>query len=137
MPELEGSATERNLRTALDREAQDNRRFEYFARRAGVEGDVAAARCFREVADGETAHAFGHLELLEAFDDAAFDDVRNHLEAAVAAEKGRGERYQADAAVARAEGLPEVAEWFDMVARAKRVHAASLRRALDELTRSP
>ena len=135
MPELEGSATERNLRSALDREAQDNRRFEYFARRAAVEGDTAAARAFRQVADGETAHAFGHLELLEAFEDPALGDVRNHLEAAVAAEKARGERYPAYASVAREEGLPDVAEWFDMVARAKRAHLASLKRALEELAR--
>lgn len=140
MRQLSGSATERNLRAALDREAQDNRRFEYFVRRAAFEGDVAAARAFRQVAEGETAHAFGHLELLQPLDDAlsgaTFDEVRNHLEAAVTAEQGRSERYPAYAAVAREEGLPEVAEWFDMVARAKRAHAASLARALEKLTRS-
>jgi rubrerythrin len=128
------------LRAALEREAQDNRRFEYFARRAAVEGYVAVARAFRQIAEGETAHAFGHMELLEAVDDplteAVFDGVHTHLEEAVAAEKGRSERYLAYAAVARQEQLPEVAEWFDMLARAKGAHVASLARALAELERS-
>ena len=140
MPQLRGSRTEQNLRAALEREAQDNRRFEYFARYAAVEGRVAVARVFRQIAEGETAHAFGHLELLEAIDDpftgAAVDGVRTHLEMAVAAEEGRCERYPAYAAVAREERLPEVAEWFDLLARAKRAHVTSLARALEDLERS-
>ena len=135
MPQLEGSRTEQNLRAALQREAQDNRRFEYFARRAAVEGHVAAARVFRLIAEGETAHAFGHLEFLEAVDDPLpGDDVRAQLEKAVAAEADRCQRYAAFAAVAREERLPEVGEWFDVVAQAKRGHVASLTRALAEFT---
>ena len=135
MPQLEGSRTEQNLRAALQREAQDNRRFEYFARRAAVEGHVAAARIFRLIADGETAHAFGHLEFLEAVDDPfTGDDVRAQLGKAVAAEEDRGQRYSTFAAVAREEGLPEMGEWFDVLAQAKRGHVVSLTRALAELT---
>jgi rubrerythrin len=137
MRQLKGSRTEQNLRAALEREAQDNRRFEYFARYAAVEGHVAVARDFRQIAEGETAHAFGHLEFLEAVDDpltgGAFDGVRTHLEVAIAAEEGRSELYPTFAAVARDERLPEVAEWFDLLARAKRRHVARLARALDEL----
>ena len=136
MPELEGSATERNLRAALDREAQDNRRFEYFARFAAVEGQIAVARVLREIAEGETAHAFGHLELLEEIDGpaagAGSDDVRGHLAAAVAAEEERCERYAVFAEQARAERLPEVADWLDLVGQAKRAHLACLTRALEE-----
>jgi rubrerythrin len=140
MPQLKGSRTEQNLRAALEREAKDNRRFEYFARRAAVEGRVAAARLFRQIAEGETTHAWGHLEFLEMIDDPAtggdVDDTRRSLQAAVASEKGECERYPAFAADARAEGLPEVAEWFDLLADAKRAHLASLIRALQVLQAS-
>lgn len=136
MPQLKGSRTEQNLRAALEREAQDNRRFEYFARRAAVEGHVAAARLFREVANGETAHAMGHLELLEAAGDPltgadAGADMRRSLREAVALEEEGCERYPALAAVARDERLLEVAEWFDLIARAKRARVARLVRALE------
>ena len=138
MPQLKGSRTEQNLRAALEREAQDNRRFEYFARRAAVEGHVAAARLFREVANGETAHAMGHLELLEAAGDPlagsdAGADVRRSLQEAVALEEEGCERYPALAAVARDERLLEVAEWFDLIARAKHARVARLVRALEAL----
>ena len=136
MPQLKGSRTEQNLGAALEREAQDNRRFEYFARRAAVEGHVAAARLFREVANGETAHAMGHLELLEAAADslAGSDpgaDVRRCLQEAVALEEEGCERYPVLAAVARDERLLDLAEWFDLIARAKQARVARLVRALE------
>jgi rubrerythrin len=140
MRQLKGSRTEQNLRAALEREAKDNRRFEYFARCADVEGRVAAARLFRQIAEGETAHALGHLEFLEMIDNpntgSDVDDTRRCLHAAVAAEKGGCERYPAFAAVAREEGLAEVAEWFDVIAHAKRAHVASFVRALQLLQAS-
>ena len=64
------------------------------------------------------------------------DDTRRCLHAAVAAEKGGCERYPAFAAVAREEGLAEVAEWFDVIAHAKRAHVASFVRALQLLQAS-
>ncbi|HET9051623.1 MAG TPA: ferritin family protein [Candidatus Dormibacteraeota bacterium] len=135
MTQLKGSRTEKNLRAALAREAQDSRRFEYFARAAAVEGKVAAARALRQIAEGETAHAFGHLEFLEAIDDPLVageaDDVRRHLRAAIAAEEEHGERYEARAAVAREERMLDAAAWFALVAHAKRVHAATLRRTVE------
>ena len=140
MRQLKGSRTEQNLRAALEREATDNRRFEYFARRAAVEGRVAAARLFRLTAEGETAHALGHLEFLEMIDDpnpgGDVDDTRRCLHAAVASEQDGCERYPAYAAVARDEGLSEVAEWFDLLTQAKRAHVDCLVRALELLEAS-
>jgi rubrerythrin len=137
MRQLKGSRTEQNLRAALEREATDNRRFEYFSRRAAVEGRVGAARLFRQIAEGETAHALGHLEFLEMIDDpnpgSDADDTHRSLHAAIASEQGRCERYPAIAVVAREEGFPDVAEWFELLAHAKRAHVASLVRALQVL----
>ncbi|MGB5758358.1 MAG: ferritin family protein, partial [Acidimicrobiales bacterium] len=47
MPNLGGSRTEANLRTAFAMESQASRRFLYFAQQADVEGQPAAAALFR------------------------------------------------------------------------------------------
>src|SRR3954467_13728103 len=64
MPELEGSKTHENLKEAFASESQANRRYLYFAQKADVEGYPDVAALFRSVAEGETGHAFGHLDLL-------------------------------------------------------------------------
>ncbi|MHB1547752.1 MAG: ferritin family protein, partial [Acidimicrobiales bacterium] len=64
MPELKGSKTEDNLKTAFAGESQANRRYLYFAQKADVEGYPDVAALFRSVAEGETGHAFGHFDFL-------------------------------------------------------------------------
>ncbi|GIR69751.1 MAG: hypothetical protein CM15mP74_10020 [Halieaceae bacterium] len=67
--ELKGSATEQNLKDAFAGESQANRRYLYFASKADVEGYNDVAAVFRSTAEGETGHAHGHLEYLEAVGD--------------------------------------------------------------------
>ena len=62
---LEGSKTHENLKAAFAGESQANRRYLYFARQADIEGYPTAAGVFKNTADGETGHAFGHLEFME------------------------------------------------------------------------
>ena len=62
---LEGSKTHENLKAAFAGESQANRRYLYFARAADIEGYPEAAGVFKNTADGETGHAFGHLEFME------------------------------------------------------------------------
>ena len=62
---LEGSKTHENLKAAFAGESQANRRYLYFARQAEIEGYPEAAGVFKNTADGETGHAFGHLEFME------------------------------------------------------------------------
>ncbi len=64
--ELKGSKTEGNLKAAFAGESQANRRYLYFAAKADVEGQNDVAAVFRSTAEGETGHAHGHLEYLEA-----------------------------------------------------------------------
>jgi len=135
---LLSSRTEANLRAALAREAADNRRFLYFARRADIEGMTEVAALFREVADGETAHAFGHLEFLEEVADPSsglmLGTTETNLEAALAAATAEyRERYPRFAGISREEGFAEIAEWFDFCAQAKQRHAQVLARALEKL----
>ena len=71
MCKLKGSKTEKNLKDAFAGESQANRRYLYFAGKADVEGYNDVAAVFRSTAEGETGHAHGHLEYLEAVGDPA------------------------------------------------------------------
>ena len=135
---LRSSRTEANLRAAFTREAGDNRRYLYFARRADVEGRSELAAMFREVAEGETGHAFGHLEFLEEVPDASIGlmpgTTETNLEAAVAvATADYKDLYPRLAGIAREEGFEDVAEWFEVCARARQRHAQALGQALQKM----
>ena len=73
MATQKGSKTEANLKAAFAGESQANRRYLYFAQKADVEGYNDVAAVFRSTAEGETGHAHGHLEYLEAVGDPATD----------------------------------------------------------------
>lgn len=62
MPGLRDSRTHENLKHAFAAESQANRRYLYFARRADIEGYPEIGGLFRDTAEAETGHAFGHLD---------------------------------------------------------------------------
>ena len=68
---LASSKTLDNLKAAFAGESQANRRYLYFAQKADVEGYNDVAAVFRSTAEGETGHAHGHLEFMEAVGDPA------------------------------------------------------------------
>ena len=68
---LERQQDRRNLKAAFAGESQANRRYLYFANKADVEGLNDVSAVFRSTAEGETGHAHGHLEYLEAVGDPA------------------------------------------------------------------
>ncbi len=57
------------MKDAFAGESMANRRYQYFAQKADVEGFPDVAAVFRSTAEGETGHAFGHLEFLEEVGD--------------------------------------------------------------------
>ena len=63
------SKTLENLKAGFAGESQANRRYLYFAQKADEEGNQEIAQIFRSTADGETAHAFGHMNYLKAVGD--------------------------------------------------------------------
>jgi rubrerythrin len=137
---LDSTRTHANLLDAFARESQANRRYLWFAQRADVDGYPEAAALFRSIAEGETAHAHGHLEFLAEVGDPAtgapIGDTVENFEAAIASETHDAtETYTQFAATARAEGFDEIAEWFDTLAGAERSHAERLRRGLEALER--
>lgn len=138
MPELKGSRTHANLKAAFAMESTANRRYLYFARRADIEGYPDLAGLFRDVAEGETGHAHGHLEFLARLGDPATDlpigTTSQNLAAAVQGESREHEDvYPRYAKEARAEGFVEIAEWFETVARAEGSHTARFRKGLETM----
>ena len=136
--ELKGSKTEGNLKEAFAGESQANRRYLYFAGKADVEGYNDVSSVFRSTAEGETGHAHGHLEYLEAIGDPVTDlpigATADNLKSAIAGETYEyTDMYPGMAKTARDEGFDEVADWFETLAKAERSHANRFQKALDAL----
>src|SRR2546425_228785 len=110
MKALKGTRTHENLKAAFAGESQANRRYLYFAAKADVEGQNDVSALFRSTAEGETGHAHGHLEYLEAVGDPATNlpigRTRDNLKAAVAGETHEyTDMYPGMAKQARDEGF--------------------------------
>ncbi|MBE3574150.1 MAG: rubrerythrin [Firmicutes bacterium] len=135
---LQNTKTLENLKAAFAGESQANRRYLYFAQRADVEGRPDVAGLFRDVAEGETGHAFGHLEFLAQVGDPAtgqpIGNTAQNLQAAIDGETYEyTQMYPGFAKVAREEGFDEIAEWFEILARAEKAHAGRFQKGLDTL----
>ena len=138
MAALKGSKTEGNLKAAFAGESQANRRYLYFANKADVEGYADVAGVFRNTAEGETGHAHGHLEYLEACGDPAtglpIGSTADNLKAAIAGETHEyTDMYPGMAKPARDDGFDEIADWFETLAKAERSHANKYQKTLDSL----
>jgi rubrerythrin len=135
MASLKGSKTEQHLKEAFAGESQANRRYLYFAQKADVEGYNDVSAVFRSTAEGETGHAHGHLEFLEAVGDPAtglpIGDTKKNLAASIAGETHEyTDMYPGMARAAREEGFDEIADWFETLAKAEKSHAGRFQKAL-------
>ena len=135
---LKGTQTHENLKNAFAGESQANRRYNYFARVADIEGQPEIATLFRSVAEGETGHAFGHFDYLKEVGDPVTDvpvgDTAANLKSAIEGETFEyTEMYPGFAKVARDEGLEDIADWLETLARAERSHAGRFTKGLEEL----
>ena len=138
MAALKGSKTAQNLKDAFAGESQANRRYLYFAQKADVEGYNDVSTVFRSTAEGETGHAHGHLEYLEAVGDPAtgepIGDTALNLKASIAGETHEYETmYPGMAKSAREEGFDDIAEWFETLAKAEKSHAGRFQKMLDTM----
>ena len=138
MASLKSSKTHENLKAAFAGESQANRRYLYFAQKADVEGYNDVAAVFRSTAEGETGHAHGHLEYMEAIGDPATDlpigPTDKNLLSAVAGETHEyTDMYPGMARTARDEGFDEIADWFETLAKAEKSHAGRFQKAFDTL----
>jgi rubrerythrin len=138
MADLKTSKTFTNLKEGFAGESQANRRYLYFARTADIEGYPDIAGVFRDTAEGETGHAFGHMEYIAEIGDPAtglpVGDTTTNLQAAIAGETYEyTEMYPGFAKTARQEGFDEIAEWFETLARAEKSHAGRFQKASDSI----
>ena len=138
MPSLKGTETEQNLKDAFAGESQANCRYLYFAQKADVEGFNVVGAVFRSTAEGETGHAHGHLEYLEEVGDPAtgkpIGPTGDILKAAIASETHEYvDMYAGMARVARQEGVDELADWFETLAKAGKWPVGRFRKVLDAL----
>jgi rubrerythrin len=138
MKDLKGTKTHTNLKDAFAGESQANRRYLYFAKIADVEGHPDIAGLFRDTAEGETGHAHGHLDYLKSVGDPATDqkigDTSLNLKSAVHGETHEyTNMYPGMAKTARDEGFPEIADWFETLAKAEKSHAGRFEKALSTI----
>ena len=135
---LKDTKTHENLVEAFKGESMANRRYMYFAKKADVEGQPDIAGLFRDTAEGETGHAHGHLDYLKSVGDPAtgepIGDTATNLKSAIAGETYEyTQMYPGFAKTAREEGFPEIADWFETLARAEKSHAGRFSKGLDSL----
>lgn len=135
MAKLESTKSLENLKNAFAGESQANRRYLYFARVADIEGYPDIGGLFRDTAEAETGHAFGHLDFLKEVGDpvtgVAFGNTEKNLRSAIEGETYEyTEMYPGFARTAREEGLDELAEWFETLARAEKSHATRFTKGL-------
>ncbi|MDC4222851.1 MAG: rubrerythrin family protein [Candidatus Manganitrophus sp.] len=133
-----GPRTHDNLKHAFAGESQANRRYLYFARKADIEGQPDIAGVFRDTAEGETGHAFGHFDFLKEVGDpatgSAVGDTAVNLQSAIDGETYEyTQMYPGFAKMAREEGFDEIAAWFETLARAEKSHAGRFQKALDSI----
>ena len=135
---LKGTRSHHNLKEAFAGESQANRRYLYFARVADIEGFPDMGGLFRDTAEAETGHAFGHLDFLkevgDPVTDVPFGKTEQNLKSAVEGETYEyTQMYPGMAKTAREEGFAELSEWFETLAKAERSHANRFQKALDGL----
>ena len=131
MGKLQGTRTESNLLKAFAGESQARNRYTYFAAAAKKEGLQQIAAIFEETASQEKEHAKrffkflegGELEVTASFPAGVIGPTLENLKAAAAGENHEHtELYPGFAAVAREEGLQEIAEVFEAICVAEKQH---------------
>ena len=126
----ENSVTIQNLEAAFAGESMANRKYLYFARKCRELGADDVAEVFENTAEQETAHAFGHLELLYPSKDLT---VERMLELAVEGETYEyTEMYPKFRHMAMEEGqMDAVAEMDEQIDESKE-HAEMFQAVLDK-----
>ncbi len=135
---LKGTKSLENLKAAFAGESQANRRYMYFARQADIEGYPDMGGLFRDTAEAETGHAFGHLDFLKEVGDPVTDlaigTTEDSLRSAIEGETYEyTQMYPGFAKTAREDGLDELALWFETLAKAERSHAGRFTKGLQQI----
>ncbi len=131
MAQLRGTRTEKNILTAFAGESQARNRYTYFAAQAKKEGLVQISAIFEETADQEREHAKrlfkmlegGEVEITANFPAGRVASTAENLRASAGGENHEHTGMYPDfAAVAREEGLLDIAAVFLAIAVAEKQH---------------
>ncbi len=127
MPLLAGTKIEKNLKVSFACCSQANCRYLYFARKAILDGYNDISAVFRSTAEGEGGQAVRLLQFLEEVGDPATDKTMgatpDNLRSAITGSHETTDSYPGMAGTAREEGFDEIADWFELLARAEQVDA--------------
>ena len=118
-----------NLMAAFAGEAEANRKYTAYAKKAEKEGKLNAAKLFRAAADAETLHALKHFEAAGKIGSTA-ENLKDGVEGETYEYK---EMYPPFVKQAEAEGNKAAAMSFTFAMKAEEVHAGLYQDALDNL----
>jgi len=135
MDALHGLLTHEKLKQAFRLEASTVQRYLYFARIAEIEGFPDVAQTFRDLAESGICNAHGHLDFLKRIGDPDTDlpigETDQNVTAAISSTtREHTESYPLMAKTAHEEGLPDIANWFETMAKTKKAHEEKLTKAL-------
>jgi rubrerythrin len=135
---LNGLQTHDKLKQAFRLEAGTVQRYLYFARIADIEGFPDVAQTFRDLAESGICNAHGNLDFLKRVGDPDTDlpigETDQNLTAAISStSREQTESYPIMAKTAHEEGLLDIANWFETMAKTKKAHERKLRKALAQL----
>jgi len=128
---LKGTRTEQNLLKSFAGESQARNRYEFFASVARKEGFEQIANIFQETASQEKEHAKRFFQFLEggmveinaSYPAGKIGTTKENLKAAAEGEHEEwNDLYPHFAEVAKAEGFPEIATAYKMIAKVEAEH---------------
>lgn len=130
--ELEKSRTVENLRRAFSEEAALAVRALYYATLAEYEGLEREAGVFKRIGESGATTVPGFLDFLKRVTDPetglSIGGTLKNVEALLQhVSKQQDRDYPEMARVAREEGFPDIASWFETLAKAKRAQARKLK----------
>ncbi|HHW11933.1 MAG TPA: rubrerythrin family protein [Firmicutes bacterium] len=126
---MQDGKTLSNLMAAFAGEAQANRKYLAYAKKAEAEGKHNVAKLFRVTAEAETIHALKEFELA-----GKLGSTSENLEAAIAGETHEfKEMYPEFLKLAEEEGNKAAARAFKFALEAEKVHARLFQEALENL----
>ena len=124
-----GTQTEDNLKAAFAGESQARNKYHFFASKARKEGFEQIADIFAKTADNEKEHAEIWLKELGGINDTA----QNLKDAAAGENFEWTDMYEGFAKTAEAEGFPELAQKFRLVAAIEKHHEEVYRALLNNV----
>jgi len=135
LADFKGTLTHANLEQAYAVDSKASQLYLYFARIARIEGYPEVAQTLAELAESQTLYAHGHLDFLKRAGDPVtglpVGETLLNLRAAISAESQESAAPLPEMAkTAHAEGFPDIASWFENLAKVRRAHASRLENAL-------